>query len=169
MKTILLIEDDTALRENTAELLELSGYNVETAPNGKVGIEKAGTELPDIIVCDIMMPECDGYAVLNANYLMEKLKEIGFTLPFDRTCMHEFVAQPPDGLRTLDIAKAQLEPEVMIPSDPEPVVPAEQPVESPEPPQAAASADPVVEPSTPLFRHDFPILGRGRSFARQRL
>ena len=41
MKRILLIEDDTALRENTAELLELAKYEVSTAPNGKIGIEKA--------------------------------------------------------------------------------------------------------------------------------
>ncbi|WP_109299414.1 response regulator [Aquimarina sp. AU474] len=66
MKTILLIEDDTALRENTAELLELSNYKVITSPNGKVGIAKAQEEKPDIIVCDIMMPEVDGYGVLEA-------------------------------------------------------------------------------------------------------
>ncbi|WP_103069410.1 response regulator [Aquimarina sediminis] len=64
MKTILLIEDDTALRENTAELLELSDYKVITSPNGKLGIAKAKEEKPDIIVCDIMMPEVDGYGVL---------------------------------------------------------------------------------------------------------
>jgi len=66
MKTILLIEDDTALRENTAELLELSNYKVITSPNGKIGITKAKEEHPDIIVCDIMMPEVDGYGVLEA-------------------------------------------------------------------------------------------------------
>ncbi|WP_109434317.1 MULTISPECIES: response regulator [Aquimarina] len=66
MKTILLIEDDTALRENTAELLELSDYKVITSPNGKLGITKAKEEKPDIIVCDIMMPEVDGYGVLEA-------------------------------------------------------------------------------------------------------
>lgn len=66
MKTILLIEDDTALRENTAELLELSDYTVHTAPNGKIGIEMTKKVLPDIIVCDIMMPEVDGYGVLKA-------------------------------------------------------------------------------------------------------
>ncbi|WP_378182755.1 response regulator [Aquimarina sp. SS2-1] len=66
MKTILLIEDDTALRENTAELLELSNYKVITSPNGKIGITKAKEEKPDIIVCDIMMPEVDGYGVLEA-------------------------------------------------------------------------------------------------------
>lgn len=66
MKKILLIEDDVALRENTAELLELSGYSVATAPNGRVGIQKAKTENPHLIICDIMMPEIDGYGVLEA-------------------------------------------------------------------------------------------------------
>ncbi|MEK6152229.1 response regulator [Flavobacteriaceae bacterium 3-367] len=64
MKRILLIEDDTALRENTAELLELSDYEVITAPNGKIGIDLAREQHPDIVVCDIMMPEIDGYGVL---------------------------------------------------------------------------------------------------------
>jgi len=48
-------------------------------------------------------------AVLNANYLRVKMKEAGFTIAFDRINMHEFVAQPPAGLRTLDIAKALLD------------------------------------------------------------
>lgn len=78
MKTILLIEDDSALRENTAELLELAGYTVFTAPNGKIGIEKAKTENPSVIVCDIMMPEIDGYGVLEAVSLEEKTKHIPF-------------------------------------------------------------------------------------------
>ena len=63
-KKVLLIEDDAVLRENTAELLELSSYQVIVAPNGKVGVEMAKTQTPDIIVCDIMMPELDGYGVL---------------------------------------------------------------------------------------------------------
>ena len=66
MKKILLIEDDIVLRENTAELLELSGYKVETASNGKAGVEVAKKYLPSIIVCDIMMPELDGYGVLES-------------------------------------------------------------------------------------------------------
>lgn len=78
MKTILLIEDDSALRENTAELLELSGYTVFTAPNGKIGIEKAKKESPSIIICDIMMPEIDGYGVLEAVASEEKTKHIPF-------------------------------------------------------------------------------------------
>jgi CheY-like chemotaxis protein len=66
MKKLLLIEDDVTVRENTSELLELSNYEVITASNGKLGIAKAKEHLPDIIVCDIMMPEVDGYGVLEA-------------------------------------------------------------------------------------------------------
>ena len=64
LKKILIIEDDHFLRENMAELLELSKYEVYKAPNGTIGIEKAKKYLPDIIVCDIMMPEIDGYSVI---------------------------------------------------------------------------------------------------------
>jgi CRP-like cAMP-binding protein/CheY-like chemotaxis protein len=78
MKKILLIEDDTVLRENTAELLELSGYAVITASNGKAGLDQIKSCLPDIIVCDIMMPEIDGYGVLEALSKNEKTKYIPF-------------------------------------------------------------------------------------------
>jgi DNA-binding response OmpR family regulator len=65
MTKILLIEDDTVLRENTAELLELSNFKVTTASDGKQGLKAAITNHPDIIICDIMMPELDGYEVLD--------------------------------------------------------------------------------------------------------
>ena len=78
MNRILLIEDDRALRENTEELLELSGYAVITAPNGKLGIQVAKENLPDIIVCDIMMPEIDGYGVLENLSADENTKHIPF-------------------------------------------------------------------------------------------
>jgi len=65
MKKILLIEDNQNVRENTAEILELANYVVITATNGKEGVEKAQKENPDLIVCDIMMPELDGYGVLH--------------------------------------------------------------------------------------------------------
>ena len=65
MKKILLIEDDKIMRENTAELLELTGYETEIAQNGKEGVKKAKMFHPDLIVCDIMMPELDGYSVLH--------------------------------------------------------------------------------------------------------
>ncbi|WP_321827154.1 response regulator [Maribacter dokdonensis] len=78
MKQILLIEDDKALRENTEELLELAGYSVNTAPNGKIGVNAAIEDVPDIIICDIMMPELDGYGVLQQLSNNEKTKQIPF-------------------------------------------------------------------------------------------
>lgn len=65
MKKILVIEDNDAIRENTAEILELANYKVFTAGNGKTGIETAFRERPDLIICDIMMPLLDGYGVLH--------------------------------------------------------------------------------------------------------
>lgn len=64
MKKILVIEDNEAVRENTAEILELANYEVVSAENGRIGIEKAKEFLPDLVVCDIMMPQMDGYDVL---------------------------------------------------------------------------------------------------------
>lgn len=65
MKKILLIEDNNDVRENTAEILQLSGYEVITAQNGKIGVELATGNKPDLIICDIMMPVLDGYGVLH--------------------------------------------------------------------------------------------------------
>jgi DNA-binding response OmpR family regulator len=65
MKKILLIEDNYEMRENISELLELSGFEVSNAENGKKGVHLALTYLPDLIICDIMMPEMDGYEVLH--------------------------------------------------------------------------------------------------------
>jgi CheY-like chemotaxis protein len=65
MKSILVIDDNVDIRENTAEILELAGYKTFVAENGKKGVETAQKEKPDIIVCDIMMPELDGYGVLH--------------------------------------------------------------------------------------------------------
>ncbi|MCM4167145.1 Regulator of RpoS [Arenibacter antarcticus] len=78
MKRILLIEDDNALRENTEELLTLADYSVITACNGRIGIAKAKEQLPDIVVCDIMMPEIDGYGVLQELSSDENTKQIPF-------------------------------------------------------------------------------------------
>ncbi|MBZ9777353.1 response regulator [Psychroflexus sp. CAK8W] len=77
-KKILLIEDDKTVRENTAELLELSNYKVETASNGKIGVEKAPVFKPDVVVCDIMMPEMDGYQVLENLSKDDFLRKIPF-------------------------------------------------------------------------------------------
>jgi len=64
-KKILVIEDNPEVRENTAEILELSNYEVFTAENGKVGVEKALQSAPDLIICDVMMPLLDGFGVLH--------------------------------------------------------------------------------------------------------
>lgn len=65
MNKILLIEDNSDVRENTAEILQLARYDVLTAENGKSGVELAIAEKPDLIICDIMMPVLDGYGVLH--------------------------------------------------------------------------------------------------------
>lgn len=65
MHTLLIIDDHDDIRENIAEILSLAGYHTLTAPNGKRGVEIAMREKPHLIVCDIMMPELDGYGVLH--------------------------------------------------------------------------------------------------------
>jgi len=65
-KRILLIEDENALRQDIAEILTFEGYNVSQAENGKVGFRLALETSPDLILCDIMMPEMDGFEVLAA-------------------------------------------------------------------------------------------------------
>jgi DNA-binding response OmpR family regulator len=63
--TILVIDDNRDIRENTSEILELAGYKTLTAENGRQGVEIAQKERPTLIICDIMMPELDGYGVLH--------------------------------------------------------------------------------------------------------
>lgn len=65
MKTVLVVDDNPDIRENTSEILELAGYKTFSAENGKKGVDIALKEKPDVIVCDIMMPDLDGYGVLH--------------------------------------------------------------------------------------------------------
>jgi CRP-like cAMP-binding protein len=79
MKTkILIIEDNNDIRESTTEILELAGYEVIQASHGKTGVELAQQHTPHIILCDIMMPELDGYGVL---YLLSKNPDTA-SIPF---------------------------------------------------------------------------------------
>jgi CRP/FNR family cyclic AMP-dependent transcriptional regulator len=78
MKKILIIEDNPEVRENTAEIVSLADYEVVTAENGKLGVETALAEKPDLIVCDIMMPVLDGYGVY---HLLSKHEETA-SIPF---------------------------------------------------------------------------------------
>jgi DNA-binding response OmpR family regulator len=65
MRRLLVIDDHDDIRENIAEILALAGYEVFTAENGKRGVETALKEKPELVICDIMMPELDGYGVLH--------------------------------------------------------------------------------------------------------
>lgn len=77
-KKILIIEDNNDIRENVVEILELAGYIVFEASNGRTGVDLAIKNIPDIILCDIMMPELDGYGVL---YMLNK-NPVTAAIPF---------------------------------------------------------------------------------------
>jgi DNA-binding response OmpR family regulator len=64
MTKILVIEDEESVRENILELLDTEGFEALAAKNGRIGLFVAHQELPDLILCDIRMPELDGYGVL---------------------------------------------------------------------------------------------------------
>lgn len=85
MKKILLIEDNPEVRENTSEILSLANYDVVAAGNGKIGVELALREKPDLIICDIMMPELDGYGVLHILSKNEQTSGIPFIFLTART------------------------------------------------------------------------------------
>lgn len=65
MKTVLIIEDEPHMRQNIATLLKLERYNVLDAPNGRIGVDLARRRHPDIILCDITMPDMDGFTALS--------------------------------------------------------------------------------------------------------
>jgi DNA-binding NarL/FixJ family response regulator len=65
-KKILIIEDQAPMRRNIGLMLQLEGYAVVSAENGRIGLEMARKENPDLILCDVMMPELDGYGVVQA-------------------------------------------------------------------------------------------------------
>ncbi|MGB3468610.1 MAG: response regulator [Cyclobacteriaceae bacterium] len=77
-KKILVIEYNYEMRDNICELLELSNYRTFEADNGKAGVKTAISEIPDLIICDIMMPGLDGYEVL---YMLSKNPETA-SIPF---------------------------------------------------------------------------------------
>src|SRR3954463_2630367 len=66
MKKILVIEDEPEMRRNITALLRYHDYEPIAAENGRAGVEVARREKPDLVLCDVMMPELDGYGVLSA-------------------------------------------------------------------------------------------------------
>ena len=119
MKKIAVIEDNTEMRENIEEILTLADYAVITAENGKTGVELVKKELPDLIVCDIMMPELDGYGVL---YYLSKIPAtsaipfIFLTAKTERTDMRkgmnmgadDYIAKPFDEMELLNAIESRL-------------------------------------------------------------
>src|SRR5882757_176608 len=78
MKKILVIEDEPEMRRNITALLRYKAYEAIAAANGRLGVEMAGREKPDLILCDVMMPELDGYGVLRALQADSALASIPF-------------------------------------------------------------------------------------------
>ena len=66
MKKILVIEDEPEMRRNLTTILRLEKFHPLPAENGRIGVELAKKERPDLILCDVMMPELDGYGVIAA-------------------------------------------------------------------------------------------------------
>ncbi len=116
VKRILLIEDNHSLREEIVNVLELEGFDVTTAENGRVGIERLHQEIPDLVLCDLMMPDMDGYETLKAirgHPATARLPVILLTARDDDTCRtkgtelgaDDYVTKPfriPDLLRALE-------------------------------------------------------------------
>jgi len=133
MKSILIIEDNEDIRENVAEILMLSDYKVFMASNGKEGIEMAQKSIPDLIICDIMMPGIDGYGVLHVLHkdpLTQNIPFIFLTSKSERSDFRsamemgadDYITKPFAGnellnaiqsrLKKVDIMKKQLSPDL---------------------------------------------------------
>lgn len=119
MKKVLIIEDNIDVRENTAALLELANYKVTTAEHGVAGVEKAKQFDPDVIICDIMMPELDGYGVLETLSKHKKTASIPFiflTAKTDKSDMRkgmnlgadDYLTKPFTGQELLDAIDCRL-------------------------------------------------------------
>jgi cAMP-binding proteins - catabolite gene activator and regulatory subunit of cAMP-dependent protein kinases len=119
MKSILVIDDNPDIRDNTAEILELAGYKTFTAENGKQGVDLAIKEKPSVIVCDIMMPELDGYGVLHLlrkNADTQNIPFIFLTAKTERTDFRkgmemgadDYITKPFDDIELLNAIETRL-------------------------------------------------------------
>jgi CRP-like cAMP-binding protein len=119
MHSILIIDDHDDIRENIAEILSLAGYKTSSAENGKRGVEKAVQEKPDLVICDIMMPELDGYGVLHMlrrNKETEYIPFIFLTAKTERTDFRkgmemgadDYITKPFDDIELLNAVEARL-------------------------------------------------------------
>lgn len=119
MKKILVIEDNVEVRENLCEILELDSYHVISAENGKIGVDKALSEQPDIILCDVMMPILDGYGVLkilNKNPASNHIPFIFLTAKAEKEDMRkgmglgaeDYITKPFDDVELLEAIEMRL-------------------------------------------------------------
>ncbi|TAF38245.1 MAG: EAL domain-containing protein [Oscillatoriales cyanobacterium] len=111
MNKILVIEDDRVIRENILKLLKAEGYDVTGAENGAMGLNAAVSNLPDVILCDVMMPQLDGYGVLEAL----RSHPVTATVPFvfltgkaDRSEVRQGMELGADDYLTKPFTKAEL-------------------------------------------------------------
>lgn len=122
---ILIIEDNNDVRENLEELLQLSGYTVYTAENGKIGTAKALEKIPDLILCDIMMPELDGFGVLRILSNHPATMDIPFIFLTAKTEKEDFrkgmglgaddyITKPYDDVQLLDTVEVRLKKSARI-------------------------------------------------------
>lgn len=87
MASILVVDDHSEILENISEILSLAGHQVITASSGKEAVDKAMQHPPELIICDIMMPDLDGYGVLHV--LKNIRKQQRFPLSFLRLRRNE--------------------------------------------------------------------------------
>src|SRR5829696_518410 len=120
MKKILVVEDAQSLRKDVLEMLGFEGYQGIGAENGLIGVQHAREYLPDLIICDIMMPEMDGYGVLETLRKDPRTQSIPFiflTARTERVDMRtgmdlgadDFLTKPFHAAELLSTVKARLE------------------------------------------------------------
>lgn len=78
MHKILVIEDEPQMRRNILTILEMENFEAIGAENGRIGIDTIRARRPDLILCDVMMPELDGYGVLKEMRADPEIAEIPF-------------------------------------------------------------------------------------------
>lgn len=111
MLKILVIEDDELIRETLLQLLESHSYRVIVAENGRFGVQMALAEIPDLILCDVQMPEIDGYDVLRTlrqNSLAATIPFIFLTAQSDKTDFRRGMELGADDYLTKPFTKAEL-------------------------------------------------------------
>lgn len=122
MGRILVIDDAPALRQMLSECLAFE-HDVMTAQNGEVGIEIAKTYLPDLVICDLVMPKMDGFAVLKHFKNMPEMMDVPFVFlsaSNDHTTIHQgmtlgaadFVTKPFSVQKLLQITQHRLKNEI---------------------------------------------------------